>query len=96
MGTAVMTATVSVLPFVDPIALLAVLLELAGVGIAPSLISAFSLVEKVVPTVAVTEGLTWATTALVIGFSTSTWLAGRLVDGPGVAWAYVLAPDGRR
>ena len=92
IGTAFMTATVSVLPFVGPIALLAVLLVLAGVGIAPSLISAFSLVEKVVPTVAVTEGLTWATTALVIGFSTSTWLSGRLVDGPGVAWGYALAP----
>lgn len=92
LGTAFMTATVSVLPFVGPIVLLAVLLVLAGVGIAPSLISAFSLVERVVPTVALTEGLTWATTALVIGFSTSTWLSGRLVDGPGVAWAYALAP----
>ena len=91
-ATAVMFLTVSVLPFARPTALLALLLVLAGVGIAPALISAFSLVEQVVPTVAVTEGLTWATTALVVGFSVSTWLSGRLVDLAGVPWAYSLAP----
>jgi MFS family permease len=88
IGSAVMTATVALLPFVGHVPLLAVLLFVAGVGIAPTLISAFSLVERIVPSLAVTEGLTWATTALVVGFSANTWLAGRLVDGPGVPWAF--------
>jgi MFS family permease len=91
LGAAVMTATVVALPFVGPAWLLAVLLVLAGVGIAPTLISAFSLTERVVPGAALTEGLTWMTTALVIGFSSSTWLSGRLVDSAGVPWAFAVA-----
>jgi predicted MFS family arabinose efflux permease len=91
IGATVMTATVVALPFVGPTPLLAVLLVLAGVGIAPTLISGFSLVERIVPASAVTEGLTWATTGLVIGFSGSTWLAGRLVDAAGVGWAFSVA-----
>jgi MFS family permease len=91
LGAAVMTATVVALPFVQPTWLLAVLLVLAGVGIAPTLISAFSLSERVVPAAALTEGLTWMTTALVIGFSAATWLSGRLVDSAGVPWAFSVA-----
>ena len=91
IGAAVMTATVTALPFVDSTVLLAVLLVLAGSGIAPTLISAFSLVERAVPAAAVTEGLTWSTTGLIVGFSASTWLAGRLVDTAGVPWAFSVA-----
>ena len=90
VGAGVMTATVLLLPFVGSVWLLAVLLVLAGVGIAPTLISGFTLVEKAVPASAVTEGLTWATTGLVVGFSAATWLAGRLVDGAGVGWAFAV------
>jgi MFS family permease len=91
IGSAVMTATVTVLPFVRSSPLLALLLVLCGVGIAPTLISGFSLVERIVPSAAVTEGLTWATTGLVIGFSSSTWLAGHLVDSASVPWAFSVA-----
>ena len=90
-GAAVMTATVAVLPFVRHTAVLAVLLVVCGVGIAPTLISGFSLVERIVPSVAVTEGLTWATTGLVVGFSAATWLAGHLVDAVSVPWAFAVA-----
>ena len=91
LGSAVMTATAVLLPFVGATPLLAVVLFLAGLGIAPTLISALSLVERVVPAAAVTEGLTWATTSLVVGLSATTWLAGRLVDGAGVPWAFTVA-----
>lgn len=92
LGAAMMTATATTLPWIDSEVLLAAALFLAGVGIAPTLISAFSLVERIVPATNVTEGLTWATTGLVIGFSMATWLAGRLVDGPGVTAAFSVAP----
>jgi predicted MFS family arabinose efflux permease len=91
IGSAVMTATVTVLPFVRSTVVLALLLVLCGVGIAPTLISGFSLVERIVPGAAVTEGLTWATTGLVVGFSFSTWLAGHLVDAASVPWAFSVA-----
>jgi predicted MFS family arabinose efflux permease len=82
--------TAAVLPAVSALAVLAPLLFVAGLGIAPSLISGFTLVERTVPGRAVTEGLTWLTTALVVGFSGSTWLAGQLVDGAGVDWAFAV------
>ncbi len=91
LGAAMMTATATTLPWIDSEPLLGAALFLAGVGIAPTLISAFSLVERIVPARNVTEGLTWATTGLVIGFSMSTWLAGQLVDGPGVTAAFSVA-----
>ena len=85
-----MTATVMALPFVGrPV--LALLLVLGGVGIAPTLISASPWSERIVPGAAVTEGLTWMTPALVVGFSASTWLAGQLVDSAGVPWAFSVA-----
>jgi predicted MFS family arabinose efflux permease len=90
VGLAVMTVTAVVLPAVSSLAVLAPLLFVAGLGIAPSLISGFTLVERTVPARAVTEGLTWLTTALVVGFSGSTWLAGQLVDGAGVGWAFAV------
>ncbi len=92
LGASVMTATVTTLPWTDSAGVLAALLFVAGVGIAPTLISGFSLVERMVPTASVTEGLTWATTGLIVGFSAATWLAGRLVDGAGVTEAFLVAP----
>lgn len=92
LGAAVMTATVTALPWADATAVLAVLLFLAGVGIAPTLISGFSLVERMIPAGTVTEGLTWATTGLIVGFSAATWLSGQLVDSVGVGPAFLVAP----
>lgn len=92
LGATVMTVTVTFLPWTSSVAVLAVLLFLAGVGIAPTLISAFSLVERMVPTGTVTEGLTWATTGLIVGFSGATWLAGHIVDSAGVDRAFLVAP----
>jgi len=91
LGTATMTVTVALLPFVGSLAVLGGALFVAGVGIAPTLISGFSLVERIVPEGTVTEGLTWATTGLIIGFSAATWLSGRLVDSAGVPEAFAVA-----
>lgn len=91
VGASVMTATAATLPWIDSLPVLGGFLFLAGVGIAPTLISGFSLVERMVPAGTVTEGLTWATTGLILGFSAATWGSGRLVDGPGVAAAFSVA-----
>ena len=91
LGATTMTVTVVLLPFVGSLAALAVCLFVAGVGIAPTLISGFSLVERIVPEGTVTEGLTWATTGLIVGFSAATWLSGRLVDSAGVPEAFAVA-----
>jgi len=92
IGAAVMTTTVTALSWTDSTAVLAALLFLAGVGIAPTLISCFSLVERMVPAGTVTEGLTWVTTGLVVGFSAATWVSGQLVDTAGISEAFLVAP----
>jgi predicted MFS family arabinose efflux permease len=91
VGAAAMTVTVTTLPWVGSAPVLAGCLFLAGLGIAPTLISGFSLVERMVPAGTVTEGLTWATTGLIVGFSAATWLSGRLVDAEGVPPAFMVA-----
>jgi MFS family permease len=91
LGATTMTVTVVSLPFVGSLGVLALCLFVAGLGIAPTLISAFSLVERMVPEGTVTEGLTWSTTGLIVGFSAATWLSGRLVDDAGVSEAFTVA-----
>jgi Arabinose efflux permease len=89
-GALTMTLTVSVLPFVHRPAVLAVCLVIAGIGIAPTLISAFSLVERLVPPEQLTEGLTWATTGIVVGIAFASPVAGRLVDEIGARQAFTV------
>ena len=90
LGAVAMSATVAVLPFLDRPALLAPALFLAGLGIAPTLISGLSLVERMVPAAKMTEGLTWATTGVVVGMSVATPIAGRVVDEVGAQRAFLV------
>lgn len=90
-GAVVMTVTVAALPFVRDPAALAALLFVGGLGIAPTLISGLSLVERVVAPGQVTEGLTWATTGITVGLSLTSPLAGRLVDDLGAREAFTVA-----
>jgi predicted MFS family arabinose efflux permease len=90
IGASVMTATVAALPFIGDAAVLAPFLFVAGLGIAPTLISGLSLVERMVPQGKVTEGLTWATTGIVVGFSLASPVAGWLVDEVGAGKAFLV------
>jgi MFS family permease len=56
---------------------------LVGLGIAPSLITGFGLVETLVPGRTLTEGLAWLTTGLNIGYGTLASVVGRLADRHG-------------
>jgi MFS family permease len=89
-GAMAMTLTITVLPFVHRPAVLAPCLFIAGLGIAPTLISGFSLVERLVPPGQLTEGLTWATTGIVVGIAFASPLAGRLVDSLGARQAFTV------
>ena len=90
LGAVAMSATVAVLPFIDNAAALAPALLLAGLGIAPTLISGLSLVERMVPAAKMTEGLTWATTGVVVGMAVASPVAGRVVDEVGAERAFVV------
>jgi predicted MFS family arabinose efflux permease len=88
--TGIMALVLVPAPFVHSIPLLAVTTFIAGMAVAPSLIAAFSLTERLVPTALLTEGLTWANSGLAIGFAAGTTLSGAIVDAHGTSWAFLL------
>ncbi len=76
---------VSSLPLllVDDLWVMLPFVVLAGVAVSPSLISAFTLAEVLVPRAAVTEAFTWIGTALAIGVALGASVAGKVVDVDG-------------
>lgn len=73
----------------DPL-LLAPLLVLAGVSIAPALTTVFTMLGDAAPAGTVTEAFTWATTAIVGGISAGSAAGGALADS-GHAAPFALA-----
>lgn len=63
----------------------------AGTAVSPSLISAFTLTERLVPARAVTEGFTWLGTAVGLGVALGAGLSGKLVDVFGANPAFGVA-----
>jgi predicted MFS family arabinose efflux permease len=80
--------TVVAFPFVDSIPVLGVLSFVAGFVISPTLICAFGLIESLAPVARLTEGLTLASTGIVLGVSIAAAISGRLVDAYGTPQAY--------
>ena len=77
-------------PFVGSALLLGALCLVAGLAVAPSLITGFALVERLVPAQRLTEGLTVAMAGLTVGFAFATTLSGILIDARGASAAYVV------
>jgi len=78
------------LPFVRTVPQLGVAAFVAGLAISPLLISAFTLVEKLVPPARFTEGMAWMTTGLGLGVAFGAPIAGRIVDAGTAANGYFV------
>ncbi|TFV62748.1 MFS transporter [Geodermatophilus sp. DF01-2] len=63
---------------------------LAGLSIAPVLVSGTSLAESRVPRAALTEALSWTTTGLTLGVTAGSALAGAAVDAWGAEPAFAV------
>jgi MFS family permease len=79
------------LVFASSVTLMAPAAALAGVAIAPTLIAGFTLVQKLVPSGALTEGLNWTITALGVGAAVGAWTAGLISDSAGGRTAFLVA-----
>jgi MFS family permease len=66
----------------------------AGVAVAPSLITQFSLAERLVPPDRITEGITWAMSGITLGFAAGSALAGALIDAFGVRAGFCVSVIG--
>lgn len=79
-------------PFVGSAVVLGALCLVAGLAVAPSLITGMQLVERLVPAQRLTEGLTVAMAGLTVGFALATTVSGLVIDARGASAAYgVLA-----
>jgi MFS family permease len=74
--------------------LLVVAAFVAGLAIAPVLVSGMSLVESRVPRTALTEALTWTFTGLTLGVTAGSSLAGAAVDRWGATTAFAVPAVG--
>ncbi|TAM90403.1 MAG: MFS transporter, partial [Jatrophihabitans sp.] len=72
------------------IPVLAVCAFVVGLGIAPTLITAFGLIETLVPATSLTEGLAWVTTGIGIGYGAGSSLVGGIADAHGARLAFLV------
>lgn len=70
--------------------LLVVAAFVLGIGIAPALITTFALVQAVVPARALTEGLTWVTAGLSVGYGAGAATVGEIADAHGARSAFLV------
>ena len=61
-----------------------------GLGIAPALITAFGLIQQIVPARALTEGLSWVSTGLNVGYGAGAALIGGIADHHGARAAFLV------
>ena len=80
---AVSVIALTALPLVvagSSVALLAVAVFVSGIAISPTFITAFGLVERLVPENMLTEGVTWVMTGIGIGMALGAFVTGWVVD----------------
>ncbi|MFH8337906.1 MFS transporter [Streptomyces sp. AM6-12] len=88
LGVAAMAVSMIPLLLVGNLPLLAVALFVAGLSIAPTMITTMSLIEKHVPRAQLTEGMTWVSTGLAVGVALGSSLAGSVIDAAGARAGY--------
>jgi hypothetical protein len=72
------------------IGVLAACAVVVGMGIAPTLITAFGLIERIVPAGSLTEGLAWLITGLSVGYGLGAALVGGIADAHGARTAFLV------
>jgi Major Facilitator Superfamily len=73
------------------LAAMAIGILVAGLGISATLVSSYSIAERIVPNDQRTEGMSWLTTAASTGTALGSSLAGRLVDAHGASAGFGFA-----
>ena len=77
-------------PFIGSVPVLGVLSLLAGLAVAPTLITGMALTERLVPSSRLTEGLTVVIAGITVGFALGTSISGLIIDAHGASAAYAV------
>ncbi|MFJ9540279.1 MFS transporter [Streptomyces sp. NPDC101225] len=88
LGVCAMGVSMIPLLLVGNLPLLAVALFVAGLSIAPTMITTMSLIEEHVPRTHLTEGMTWVSTGLAVGVALGSSVAGWVIDAAGARAGY--------
>ncbi|MFE2494476.1 MFS transporter [Streptomyces scopuliridis] len=88
VGICVMAVSMIPLQLAGNLPFLAVALFVAGLSVAPTMVTTMALVEAHVPRTKLTEGMTWTTTGLAIGVALGSSAAGWVVDAAGAEAGY--------
>ncbi len=80
VGAVALALSLVPLPFVDHPAVVAGLLALSGVAIAPTLIASVAVTQQAVPASRLTEALSWNTTGIAAGLALGAAVVGQLID----------------
>lgn len=90
VGVCAMAVSMIPLQLVGNLPFLAVALFVAGLSIAPTMVTTMALVEQHVPRAQLTEGMTWTGTGLAVGVALGSSAAGWVVDAAGAHTGYVV------
>ena len=71
--------------------LLALTILLSGVAVSPTFITAFGLVERLVPPAALTEGITWVGTGIGMGMALGAFASGAVIDAFGARSGFTVS-----
>lgn len=93
-GSAAMALAMAPLMFIQSVPLMAVVLLVGGLAIAPTMIGAMTMVEQGVPSSRLTEGMAILHTGIVAGVAPGASIAGFVVDHQGASAAYAVALAG--
>ncbi|MET7603818.1 MFS transporter [Streptomyces avermitilis] len=88
LGICAMAVSMIPLLLVGNLPFLAVALFVAGLSIAPTMITTMSLIEQHVPRAKLTEGMTWVSTGLAVGIALGSSVSGWVIDAAGARAGY--------
>jgi len=94
IAVAIAATTTVPLLFVGNVPMLALALFASGAAVSPTFITAFGLVERLVPAAKLTEGITWVTAGIGIGMAVGSFASGWVIDAFGASsgfWVSVAA-----
>jgi predicted MFS family arabinose efflux permease len=83
LGAVALALSLVPLPFVDRPAVVAGLLALSGIAIAPTLIASVAVTQQAVPASRLTEALSWNSTGIAAGLALGAAVVGQLIDHGG-------------
>lgn len=83
VGAVVLACSLVPLPFIDEPVLLAALLTLSGIAIAPTLIASVAVTQAAVDQRRLTEALAWTSTGIAAGVAAGAAVLGPIIDASG-------------